>query len=121
MAEQCCKRVYGSGHSFGGSMCSVPAKNEVGGKWYCHIHNPETVAKRRKETQARWDEESKRWQAAHRKEKAEREAASFLKIIVDGYAYDPGDSDLDNEQTIHVSMTLGDYRRASHLLHEVTQ
>ncbi len=121
MAEQCCKRLYGSGYSFSGSACSVPAKIEVGGKWYCHIHNPETVARRRKETQERWDEESKQRQAAHRKEKAERAAASFLKIIVDGYDYNPGDSDLDDEQPIHVRMNLGDYRRAAALLHEVTQ
>jgi hypothetical protein len=121
MAESCCKRVYGSGHSFSGSLCSVPAKSQVDGNWYCHIHNPEMVAKRRKENQERWDNESKRRQAAYRKEKAERAAASFLKIIVDGYDYNPGDSDLDNEQPIHVRMNLGDYRRAAALLHEVTQ
>lgn len=43
----------------------------------------------------------------------------LLIAFVDGYSYDPGDSDLDNEQTIHVRMTLGDYRKASQLLHEV--
>lgn len=32
--------------------------------------------------------------------------------IIKGYNYDPGDSDLDNEQPISVQMTLGDYRRA---------
>jgi hypothetical protein len=32
--------------------------------------------------------------------------------IIKGYNYDPGDSDLDNEQPISVRMTLGDYRRA---------
>ncbi len=120
MAEQCCKRIYGSGHSFGGSKCSVPAKFEVGGNWYCHIHNPDAVAKRRADNQARWDEESKRRQVSYRKEKAERAAIPFLKIIVDGYNYDPGDSDLDNEQPISVRMTLGDYRRASGLLREIS-
>ncbi len=43
----------------------------------------------------------------------------ILVALVDGYSYDPGDSDLDNEQPISVRMTLGDYRRASALLHEV--
>lgn len=43
----------------------------------------------------------------------------LLDAVVDGYSYDPGSSDLDNEQPIHVRMTLGDYRRASNLLHEV--
>ena len=33
--------------------------------------------------------------------------------VVVGYDYSPGDSDLDDEQPIHVRMTLGDWRRAS--------
>ena len=41
----------------------------------------------------------------------------ILKAVVDGYAYNPGDSDLDNEQPIMVRMTLGDYRRASQMQH----
>lgn len=28
----------------------------------------------------------------------------------DGFTYDPGHSDLDNEQPIHVKVTLGDWR-----------
>lgn len=43
----------------------------------------------------------------------------ILQAITDGYRYTPGDSDLDNEQPINVRMTLGEYRRASNLLHEV--
>lgn len=35
-----------------------------------------------------------------------------LEAIVEGFVYDPGHSDLDDEQPIHVRMTLGDYRRA---------
>ena len=42
-----------------------------------------------------------------------------LGVIAKGFTYDPGHSDLDDEQPIHVSMTLGDYRRAVRLLHEV--
>lgn len=33
-----------------------------------------------------------------------------VKPIIYGFTPDPGTSDLDNEQPIHVSMTLGDYR-----------
>lgn len=43
----------------------------------------------------------------------------LLNAIVAGYAYDPGDSDLDNEQPINVRMTLGDYRLAWFLKHEL--
>lgn len=44
-----------------------------------------------------------------------------FKAIVGGYIYDPGDSDLDDQQPISVRMTLGDYRRATHLLHELSR
>ena len=37
---------------------------------------------------------------------------TLVSTIVNGYDYDPGDSDLDDEQSIFVRMTLGDYRRA---------
>lgn len=45
---------------------------------------------------------------------------SVLQAIKTGYDYNPGDSDLDNEQPIHVSMTLGDYRKAWRLLHSIS-
>jgi hypothetical protein len=32
------------------------------------------------------------------------------KKIRDAFDYDPGHSDLDNEQPIHISVTLGDWR-----------
>jgi hypothetical protein len=47
------------------------------------------------------------------------EILAALKAVVDGYDYNPGDSDLDNEQHISVRMTLGDYRRAARLKHEL--
>ena len=40
------------------------------------------------------------------------EVIHFLDTFLQGYTYDPGDSDLDNEQPIHVTATLGDYRLA---------
>ena len=48
-----------------------------------------------------------------------RNVQPLLQAVVDGFIYDPGHSDLDNEQPIRVEMTLGDYRRASNLLYEV--
>ncbi len=47
------------------------------------------------------------------------ECTKVLKAVVAGMDEDPGHSDLDNEQPIHVSMTLGDYRRAQSLLYEL--
>ena len=43
----------------------------------------------------------------------------LTKSIVNGIEYDPGHSDLDDEQPIHVCIPLGEYRRAVRLLHEL--
>ena len=47
-----------------------------------------------------------------------RNVDPIVREIKDGYDYDPGSSDLDNEQPISVRMTLGEYRNACHLFHE---
>ena len=48
-----------------------------------------------------------------------KDVLPLLQAVSKGYAYDPGDSDLDDEQPIWVRLTLGDYRRADRLRHEV--
>ncbi len=48
-----------------------------------------------------------------------RNIIPLLESMQLGFTYDPGHSDLDNEQPIQVRMTLGDYRRVTNLLHEV--
>jgi hypothetical protein len=47
--------------------------------------------------------------------------ARLMRVIVKGYHTDPGNSDLDNEQPIFVSMTLGDYRTAMRMAHELEE
>jgi hypothetical protein len=42
-----------------------------------------------------------------------------LRHVVAGYDYNPGSSDLDDEQPIDVQMTLGDYRRIRSLLYRM--
>ena len=49
--------------------------------------------------------------------KDERDQAwKLLRKVRDGFTYDPGHSDLDSEQPIHVRITLGDWRRINSLL-----
>lgn len=43
----------------------------------------------------------------------------LAKTVKDGYPADPGTSDLDDEQPIHVSMTLREYRIAVRLYYEL--
>lgn len=49
------------------------------------------------------------------REKLKKYLLELSEAITNGFSYDPGHSDLYNEQPIHVRMTLGDYRRASDL------
>ena len=53
------------------------------------------------------------------KQYADIERRRLIQAIVSGFTYDPGHSDLDNEQSIHVRMSLGDYRAACRLNAEV--
>lgn len=48
-----------------------------------------------------------------------RDVTPLVRAVKEGFEYDPGHSDLDDEQPIHVSMTLGEYRRAMRLLFEL--
>ena len=43
------------------------------------------------------------------------------KAVDKGFDYDPGHSDLDDEQPIHVRMTLGRYREAHRLINELVE
>jgi hypothetical protein len=45
-----------------------------------------------------------------------RKALAFAAPFRDGFNYNPGHSDLDNEQPIHIKVTLGDWRRLNYLL-----
>jgi hypothetical protein len=40
-----------------------------------------------------------------------RDAHKLMTEVKAGFEYDPGHSDLDNEQPIHVTITLGAYRK----------
>jgi hypothetical protein len=42
--------------------------------------------------------------------------AQSLRVFVAGFKDDPGTSDLDDEQVIHLRVTLGDWRRARYLV-----
>lgn len=48
-----------------------------------------------------------------------RNIKPILEAIEKGYHTDPRTSDLDDEQSIYVSISLGDYRKASSLLYEI--
>jgi hypothetical protein len=48
-----------------------------------------------------------------------RDVLPVLRAVCAGFTYDPGHSDLDDEQHITVRMTLGEYRRASRLKYEL--
>lgn len=41
----------------------------------------------------------------------------LLKRLLAGFTADPGTSDLDDEQPIHLSILLGDWRKLNGLIH----
>jgi hypothetical protein len=59
---------------------------------------------------------AKRAQADMDKLKRIAELIPLAARIRDGFTYDPGHSDLDNEQPIHIRVTLGDWRALNFLL-----
>lgn len=48
-----------------------------------------------------------------------RDVTPLVRAVKEGMEYDPGHSDLDDEQPIHVCIPLGEYRRARRLLIEL--
>lgn len=42
----------------------------------------------------------------------DRATKDLVAAVIAGYPLNPGHSDLDNEQPVHVSMQLGDVRKA---------
>ena len=48
-----------------------------------------------------------------------RDVLPIVKAVCEGFTPDPGTSDLDNEQPVHITIPLGEYRRAVRLLHEL--
>ena len=48
-----------------------------------------------------------------------RYLVSLINSVVQGFTPDPGTSDLDDQQPVHLTIPLGEYRRAVRLLHEL--
>ena len=61
------------------------------------------------------EQEAETRRQSDRADKAERERDEAVGLILSGFTYDPGHSDLDDEQPITVRMTLGDYRKVRNM------
>ena len=48
-----------------------------------------------------------------------RDVTPLIRAITKGMEYDPGHSDLDDEQPINITIPLGEYRRAVRLAYEL--
>lgn len=88
-----CRASVHDGYGVGFHQCTQPGKvQDDGGFWWCRIHSPEAVAKRKAEAQERRHQHMLRWQAADRRaeERARRERAYpdlevALKAIAAGH------------------------------------
>ena len=85
MADQVKQRCEARSYdrwSIGGRRCSKPAKVQEDGKWFCAVHSPAAVAKRRAARDKRWDEENaERHQAWIRSQERERRADLFPELL----------------------------------------
>lgn len=54
MSELCSKTLFGRGRAFRGTPCENRGKVLVDGRWYCTLHSPGSVAKRKAAREERW-------------------------------------------------------------------
>jgi len=94
---RCCATVHRDGGLWRGSPCSKRAQIEVGGRYYCGIHDPAAVARRRGESNARsaaysaylsakWKAEDARRVVLNAAREALRQKASWEAVEVAGAA-----------------------------------
>lgn len=101
----------------GGRTCLLRSVVLRDGKGYCKIHDPVAVAASRAARSAKWNAEWKDKKEREAKQAALREAEYHaLAVFRDGFEYDHGHSDLDDEQPIDIRATLGDWRKINALL-----
>ena len=81
MTNKCSERVFSNDRAdFGGHMCRNKASVLRDGKWYCKIHDPEYVNKKRAEQSRIWNE---RDEAQRRLRRLEYAAPDMLEALKD--------------------------------------
>ena len=82
--HECRESVYGD---FVSRRCLNKAKVKVGGRWYCHVHDPKKVKERTAKRHKKWDADS-----------AAREKAYDRRELEDEFCAGVGDSFLAPQQ-----------------------
>lgn len=83
MSEVCRDTVWQSfGNGHGQSVpCGRTGKVYVDGKWYCGIHDPAAVEKRRKKSAARYAEQTAQWRAANERQAFDKQAGDLCREL----------------------------------------
>ena len=68
--KHCSAKVYGAGTGFSGAYCSNRATVHIDERWYCAVHSPDGVAKRKERQRIR----DKKANDKYKKEWAERKS-----------------------------------------------
>jgi len=83
MSEMCCVKVW---HDYYfNKTCSRKGKVQVDGKWYCGQHDPNAVAKKNAERQAKWDRDMAISSAKCAKDRAVRDFADACVVTKDKF------------------------------------
>lgn len=77
---QCCVEVPTKDLFMHYHQCQRRAKVERNGKWYCAQHDPDRIAQRRREAQARFEAEWTEKRRARERQSAEQEACEGVPI-----------------------------------------
>lgn len=86
--HQCAERVYPA-HSFRSYPCSVPAKYQEAGSWWCGHHAPSKVAEKRRKQAEKARAEHAEWKAKNDARQAAHERARVCAEALAGVPY-PG-------------------------------
>ena len=95
--EDGCSETVPAPYTFAGKQCENKAKVKVGGRWYCHIHDPEKVKEREQKSMAKYDAESK-----ERARKFER------RQLVDAFCFGVGNSFLRKNKLVDMIEKVGE-------------
>ena len=71
---------FGNGHGML-NACGRKGKVQVGGKWYCGIHDPAAVEARKRKSEALSQERSRKWDERYQREQYDRKAGDICRSL----------------------------------------
>ena len=71
---------FGNGHGCL-NLCGRTGKVQANGKWYCKIHDPAAVEARKKKSEERYQEQSRKWHEQYARDQYDRKAGDICRSL----------------------------------------